>query len=242
MKPPSGGSTKDRRMLRCREAKERLERNLENLASYCKPPPDKTAKVDPTADDPLGEWSDKIRVLWPPGELLQEITHDVIALGMVDRKKPILPVWKAFEQVDKRMKKLRLRSRLNDLIRRACAILAGESELGKAARDLEAGKAESRSLVNDILLGKRNLGDLLDEDRLRQSRRAKAYPLVEWVMVIGHPMAKDFGDVAAFFVQDNAAIEKRKILQRRDKTRERQRRRRLKLKKPVENALRKPNE
>jgi hypothetical protein len=190
-----------------------------------------TATVDATADDPLGEWLEKIRILWPSRELLQEIDRDVIVLAIVQRKKPILPVWKAFEQVDKRMKKLRLKSRLNDLISRTCAILAGESELGKAARDWETGKAEAQSLVRDILLGNRNLAELLDEDRVRQSQRAKSWPLVEWAIVNGHPMARDLDNVPALFVQDNAAIEKRKILQRRDQTRERQRRRRLRLEK-----------
>jgi len=227
---PSGGNPKDSLMLARTEAKERLGRNLENLASYCHPPLDGMAKVDPTSDDPLGEWLDKIRVLWPSRELLEQIDSDVIVLATFDRKKPILPVWKAFEQVDKRMKKLRLKSRLNDLIRGACAILAGESELGKAARDLEAGEAKAKLLVADILLGTRSLGELLDEDRLRQSRRAKAVPLVEWVIAIGHPMAKDLGAVVAFFVQDTAAIEKQKILRRREKTRERVRLSRLKQK------------
>jgi len=226
MKPPSGGSPKDSRMLARTEAKERLGRNLENLESCCRPPLDRMAKVDPTADDPLGEWLDKIRVLWPSRELLQQIHLDVFELATLERTKPIQPGWKAFEQVDKRMKRLRLKSRLNDLIRRACAILDGESELGKAARDLEAGKVEGEFLLRNMLTGSRNLGELLDEDRLRQSRRAKAYPLVEWVIFIGHPMAKDLGPVPARFVQDDAAIEKRKILQRREKTRERVRRRR----------------
>jgi hypothetical protein len=210
-----------------RQARERLERNLKSLASYCQRPADRLAKIDEEAEDPIGEWLEKRRVLWPSRELLQEIDDDVIVLAMRGRVQPILPVWKAFEQVNKRIKQLRLKARVNDLIRRACARLAGESVLGRAARDLEAGKAEAQCLLRDILLGNRDLGELLDDDRQRVLQKVKSYPLAEWAIVNGHPMAKDFGRVAEFFVLDNEAIKKRKILQRRDKTRERVQRHRL---------------
>ena len=174
-------------------AKERLERNLKSLVSYCQRPADRLAKIDEEAKDPIGEWLEKRRVLWPSRELLQEIPDDVIVLAVAGRKKPILPVWKAYEQVDRRMRKLRLKSRLNDLIRRARDRVAGESELGRAARELEEGNALGQCLVRDILAGTRSLSELLDDDRQTILQKAKSYPLVEWLSVNGHPMAKDFG-------------------------------------------------
>ena len=120
-------------------AKERLERNLKSPASYCQRPADPLAKIHEEAEDPIGEWLERRRVLWPSRELLQEIDDDVIVLAVAGRKKPILPVWKAYEQVDRRMRKLRLKSRLNDLIRRARARVPGESELGLAPRSYLCG-------------------------------------------------------------------------------------------------------
>ena len=213
MKPPSGGSTKDRRMLWRQAAKERLMRNLEALASYCQPA-DRTADDDPVTEEL------KKRGRWPSRELLQEIEDDVFVL--LERKQ-IVPIWKEFEQVDKRMKKLRLKSRANDLIRRACARLAGESVLGKAAR--EPTTKETQSLLCDIDLGKRNFAELLEDDRRRVRQRYMAGPLVDWALIIGHPMAKDFGKIEAFLIWGlNETVEEVKLLQRREKTRERVRR------------------
>src|SRR5262245_6659224 len=210
-----------------KQARERLERNLESLAFYCKPPA-KVVKFDEKADDPIGDWAEKLRqVRWPSRELLREIDDDVIVLAMRGRVKPILPVWKAFEQVDKRIKKLRLKARVDDLIHRACARLGGESVLERAAWALKAGKADAQCLVRDIMLGNQDLGELLDDYRYRLLQKVKSYPLAEWAMVNGHPLAKDFGPVVEFFVVDDEAIRKQKIRQWRDKTRERVQRHRL---------------
>ena len=186
------------------------------------------AKIDEEAEDPIGEWLEKRRVLWPSRELLREIDDDVIVLAVAGRKKPILPLWKAYEQVDRRMRKLRLKSRLNDLIRRAGERVAGESELDRAARELEAGNARGQCLVRDILGGTRSLRELLDDDRQRTLQKAKSYPLVEWLIVNGHPMAKDFGPVVEHFVIDAAVVKERKLLERREKQRARTRRHRRK--------------
>ena len=75
-------------------AKERLERNLKSLESYCQPPVDGQAEIDEEAEDPIGEWLEKRRVLWPSHELLRQIDDDVIELAIAGRKKPILPVWR----------------------------------------------------------------------------------------------------------------------------------------------------
>ena len=166
---------------------------------------------------------------WPSHELLRQIDDDVIELAIAGRKKPILPVWKAYEDVDRRMRKLRLKSRLNDLIRRARERVAGESELGRAAWELEAGNARRQCLVRDILCGKRSLRRLLEDHQWRTVQKAKSYPLLEWLMVNGHSMAKDFGPVAEHFAVDDAVVKERKLLEQREKGRARIRRHRKKL-------------
>jgi hypothetical protein len=212
-------------MLWRREVKERLTRNIESLASYCQLP-DITA--DHVSDDPITEHLKKL-VRWPSRELLREIEDNVLDLALLERNKPILPIWRAFEQVDKRMKKLRLKSRVSDLIRRACAILAGESVLSKAAR--ERNTKETLLLLCDIELRKRNLAELLEDDRRRVRQKWMAGPLVEWAVNIGHPMAKDLDGVTAFlFGWSNEAVEEVKLLQQREKIRERVRRHRLRKK------------
>src|SRR6266542_5123351 len=211
-------------------AKERLERNLKSLEYYCQRPVDWLAEVDDGAENPIGEWLDKRRVLWPSHELLWEINDDVIVLA--GRKKRILPGWKAYEQVDRRIRKLRLKSSLNDLIRRALNMIAGESELAKAARELEAGSARAQCLVRDIFEGTRSLRQLLDEDRKRMEWKAKCYPLVEWLMVIGHPKGKEFGPVVDHYAVDDAAVKEWKLLEHREKQRARTRRYRAQ-KKPL---------
>jgi len=190
-------------------AKERLERNLKSLEAYCQPPVDGQAEIDEQAENPIGEWQKKQRVLWPSHELLRQIDDDVIELAIAGRKKPILPIWKAFEQADRRMRKFRLKLRLEALIRRAGERVTGESELAKAARELEAGNAGAQCLVRDILCETRSLRRLLEDDHWRIVQKAKSYPLLEWLIVLGHPMAKDFWFGAEYYVVDAAVIKKR---------------------------------
>jgi len=209
-------------------AKQRLLRNLKSLEAYCQPPVDGQAEIDAEAEDPIGEWLEKRRVLWPSNELLRQIDDDVIELAIAGRKKPILPISKAFEQVDRRMRKFRLKSRLNDLIRRARDRVTGESELAKAAWELEAGNAGAQCFVRDILCGTRSLRRLLEDDQWRTAQKAKSYPLWEWLIVNGHPMAKDFGPVAEHFVIDAGVVKERKLLEQREKGRARTRRHRKK--------------
>jgi hypothetical protein len=66
-------------------AKERLARNLSHLSSYCWP---RVIQLD----------------CWPSRELLAQIKDDVLVLTQRERKKTIVPVWKAFLLVDKREK------------------------------------------------------------------------------------------------------------------------------------------
>jgi hypothetical protein len=223
MKPASGNSPKETaRTLWRKQVKERLERNLEALEFYCQP----GVRLE---DDVTGDgWAAKefsavfrIRKLccWPASELLTEIKDDVLFLYFLERNKPIWPIWDAFEHVDRRMKKLQLTSRVNDLIRRALArrstMLSIESELSKAAKK---GKSKETSrLLCDIDLGKRKLFELLLEDRLVVKQQRMALPLVDWVIAIRHPLAKVVHNIVEFF----PTVEELKTMRRREKTRER---------------------
>jgi hypothetical protein len=127
------------------------------------------------------------------------------------------------------MRKFRLKSRLEALIRRAGERITGESELAKAARELEAGNAGAQCLVRDISCGTRSLLRLLEDHQRRTVQKAKSYPLLEWLIVVGHPMAKDFWSGAEYYVVDAAAIKERKLLEQREKGRARILRHRKKL-------------
>jgi len=51
---------------------------------------------------------------------------------------------------------------------------------------------------------------------------------VEWLIVNGHPMAKDFGPVVEHFAIDAAVVKERKLIEQREKQRARTRRHRRK--------------
>jgi hypothetical protein len=227
VKPPSGDSLKETtRTLWHRQAKERLERNLESLSCYCRP------GTEPEEDVARDGWADGLlrgisgsykRGCWPSRELLREIENDVLVLALRTRKNPISPVWKAFEQVDKRMPKLRLKLRVENLIRRARDILSGESVLGKTLREAWAGNAQAQCSLRDMVLDTQKLAELLQADRQMVIQRCRAQPLVCWVIEIGHPMAKDLNNIVELF----GTVEEMKAEQRREKARERVRRHRL---------------
>jgi hypothetical protein len=208
-------------------AKKRLEHNLLALASYCRPvdkvPIDVPDDVDLLPDDPL---SNRI-VVWPSRDLLLQVQDDVLVLALLERKPPIIPVWRAFEQVNKHAPTLRLVRRVNDLISRAIERLneTGESELSKAARDAKAGSAQSQCLLRDIAMGRRDLGEMLMADHRVMARSMLARSLVRWAINIGHPMAKAFDD---FLVEiSNEARLALELSRKREKGRERVRRYRL---------------
>src|SRR5262249_7614583 len=143
----------------------------------------------------------------------------------LERKRPIWPIWGAFEHVDRRMKKLQLVERVDDLIDRwlamRAAMLSIQSELSKAAR--EGTSKETRRLLCDIDLGKRNLAELLLEDRRVVKKWYEAKPLVDWVVEIRHPLAKDVNNIIEFF----PTMEELKDMHQRAKGRERSNRWRL---------------
>lgn len=216
-----GTLTKDgeTRALRRSQTRERLKRNLESLASYCQPgvtPPDDVAR-DGWAAAVLRIFDSKKFGCWPRRVLLREIEHDVLVLALLERRKPLFPVWKAFEQVDKRMKKLRLKSHVYDLICRARAVLPQESLLNKRLREAIAGDAQARCLLRDLGQEPQKLVELLRDDRQMVIQRCMAMPLVEWLIDIMHPMAKDFHNIVELL----STVEEVKALRQRDKTRER---------------------
>lgn len=209
------------------EAKERLQHNLLALASYCHSVDEVPIDVgddflfDP--DDPLINCI----VVWPSRDLLLQVQDDVLVLALLERKSPIIPVWRAFEQVNKRAPTLRLVRRVNDLISRAIERLdeTPQSELGKAAWDVKRGSAQSQCLLRDIAMGTRDLLEMLMADHRVMARGMMAGPLVRWAINIGHPMAKAFDD---FLVEIyNEARLELELSRNREKGRERVRRYRL---------------
>jgi hypothetical protein len=82
---------------------ELLECNLEKLSCCCGP-------VDGLEEGFVNSWVFGEISGWPSKELLLEIENAVLVLAQGERKNPIVPVWKAFLQVDRRRPKLRLKS------------------------------------------------------------------------------------------------------------------------------------
>ena len=208
---------------------ERLTHNLRNLSSYCRPG---FISVDDVARDGLTVWtldafagSYKL-CWWPSRELLSEIDKDVLVLAFRERVRPILPIWKAFEQVDRRLTKLRLKLRVGNLISRARALLPSESELNKVVRRAIAGNAQTQCSLRDMVLDAQKLDELLRTDRRLVIQRCMAQPLVYWIYHIGHPMAKDLD----YMVRRFSTAEEFKAWLRRENTRERVRRHRLRKK------------
>jgi len=218
-----------------RHTKERLESNLKSLSSYCKPGVF-------AEDDARKGWADamlsavfgpyKRLACWPSRELLREIENDVLFLAFRERRNPIFPVWKAFEQVDKRIPKLRLRLRLDNLIRHARDILPRESALGAAVTKARAGEPMAQCLLRDIAMNESKLAKLLMEDRHMVRLQCMAYPLVAWLIEIGHPTANDLNNIVEFL----PTAEDVRALHRLEKTRERVRRHRLRKKRSLENV------
>jgi hypothetical protein len=176
-----------------------LECNLEKL-SFCFPrrflPVDVPAFA---AFDFIGISGSYELDYWPSHELLREIEDDVTVLAMRGRVRKIFPVWKAFEQVDRRFTKLRLKLRVDNLISRARAMLPSESELDREAK---AGTAQAQCRLGDMVLEPDKLAELLQAERQMERQRCMAQPVARWTVTIGHPMRKDFVCIAGFDLQD----------------------------------------
>jgi hypothetical protein len=184
-------------------ARERLERNLENLSFYCSPGfklGGDAANRFTTSSILRGIVGSYGGGYWPSHELLREIEDDVTVFAMRGRVRPIYPSWKAFEQVDRRLTKLRLKLRVGNLISRARAMLPGESEVNKLLRlAIASDDIQARCSLGDMAMKAEKLDELLEADRQIEKQRFMAEPLAQWTVSLGHPMAKDFVCIARFF-------------------------------------------
>jgi hypothetical protein len=186
---------------------ERLERNLENLSYFCKPRfipvggwasgwanPFITSLLFSLSSGIYGSWEFGY---WPSHELLREIEDDVTVLAHRGHVREIAPVWKAFERLDRRLTKLLLKSRVDNLISRARAMLqTSESELNKVVREAKAGTAQARFSSGDMVMKPCKLDELLQADWQMASQRTMAQPVARWTVTIGHPMRKYFVSIA----------------------------------------------
>jgi hypothetical protein len=209
-----------------RPAKARLLCYLDRLWGYCQPLPNQKAHDATNSEEPL--WERHVR--WPGREFLRDVERNVLVLALYERARQILPTWKAFKIVDKRMPTLRLVQRVDNLAKRATERLkeAGESELSKMVREAEVGSTEAQCSLRDRLLQEKDFTELLLQDRRCVRQRVEAWPLVEWLIEIGHPMVRDFDD-GTRFIDDGfqQAMEELKVSRQRAKQRERVRRHRL---------------
>jgi hypothetical protein len=204
---------------------ERLECNLSHLTNYCRP------GFRPLDDDAWRDDFDHWRLrrsafdiakfgCWPERELLREFEADVLVLA--GRERAIFPVWKAFLLVDRRKKKLRLKSCVNNLIRRAQRLLSGESELNKVVRLAKAGDLKARCSLSDMIVKPEKLDELLQAYRQMVIQRDRAEPLVHWTIDIGHPFAGDWGYIEKL----HPTVDEFKTWQKNEKRRNRLRRHR----------------
>lgn len=185
---------------------ERLKRNLEGLASYCHSDDDRS---------------------WPSRKLLQEIQGDVnLLLKRVRPVRPVWPIWEAFQKVDKRFKKLRLKSRVNDLIRRARNILRSESDLSKAVKAALTGSAVAQCAWREMVLQPEKFVKLLLDDRRMVTTWCLAKPLMNWAITIRHPVVEELKRVRKFL----PTVEEVKASDRRAKAAERTRKSRFRKK------------
>jgi RNA polymerase sigma-70 factor, ECF subfamily len=131
----------------------RLRDDLQRLALYCQPP-DPAAKNATDLDERMKQFT-----WWPQENLLARIEDGVLAIALTQRKYPERRLWKNFELVNRRKKKLQLVDQINDLVSRA------RERFTKANfSDLEALSSErrentdARNLLRDIDRIKKDVG------------------------------------------------------------------------------------
>jgi hypothetical protein len=189
----------------------RLECNLKDLSLCC------TARLRGNRFNALmysrGLFGSHETGYWPSHELLREIQDDVCKLAASGRVRPIYSVWQAFEQLDRKMPKLRLKLRVDKLVSRARAMLPPtESELEKDVRLAKAGNTQAQCSLGDMAMTPEKLAKALRADQQIERELCMALPLAEWIVSIGHPFAKDFVDIAGFYPPDWKS-HRRRILQ-----------------------------
>jgi hypothetical protein len=113
----------------------------------------KVQKVDELLTDILVHFPYPMRRgetdFWPALKELSRLDIEVFDLAMTQRKKPLLPFWKAFELVNRRWPKLKLVKRVKELIEHAHDRLKeiGESELERIRRKAFAGAPKAKRLL-----------------------------------------------------------------------------------------------
>jgi len=168
-------------------ARECLERNLETLQFYC-------CNRGSFPRDGAGNSFLYQMILrgifrhgnsyWPESALLLEIEASVQVLALRERKKNAFPAWKAFQQVDKRMPKLRLKKRVDDLITRARALLSS-AQLSKLVTQADTGDIQARCRLREKIIKTEKFAELFQA-------ALQPLPLARWIVSIGHPTWKDF--------------------------------------------------
>jgi hypothetical protein len=212
------------RAARRKRERERLSRSLEELKYFCAEP-----------DEPRTIGERKYFAFWPSDSFIMSLQKSVMCLIASDRINRPWPIWKAFMLLDTRMPSLRLVLRVNNLVKRAAEKLAqagGESVLSKAAREARAGVSEAQNLLRNIALQKQSLTDLLQDHDAHTKLWSDAWPLVNWLIFIGHPdvenLVKPHRAAVSVAVDHRRMLQERKEKLRRELTRERVRRHRAK--------------
>lgn len=113
----------------------------------------KVQKVDELLTDILVQFPYPMRRgetdFWPALKELPRLDIAVLDLAMTQRKKPLLPFWKAFELVNRRWPKLKLVKRVKELIEHAHDRLKeiGESELERIRCKAFEGAPKAKRLL-----------------------------------------------------------------------------------------------
>jgi RNA polymerase sigma factor (sigma-70 family) len=124
---------------------ERLRDDLARLTLYCQPP-DPKARSATDLDEAMKEFT-----WWPNANLLERIEDGVLTIALTQRKFPERKIWKNFELVNKRKKKLHLLKQVNDLVERARErfIKANFSDLEALSWECREDK-DAQNLLRDI--------------------------------------------------------------------------------------------
>src|SRR5262249_27669916 len=125
-------------------AKERLIADLGRLALYCQPA-DPKAKSATDVDEAMKQFT-----WWPQRELLEQIEDGVLTIALTQRKYPARRIWKNFELVNKRNRKLHL---LFETVGEDCITADDESSIIAAVqRNYRVFKVKTKTLRSFTLI------------------------------------------------------------------------------------------
>jgi RNA polymerase sigma factor (sigma-70 family) len=135
---------------------------------------------------------------WPSFFQLLRIEDDALTLALSERKFPSRRIWKTFELVNRRHRKLHLLKEINALAKRAQARLADAAwpKMDEASCDLLRAFARLDSFETiDLSRYKRIWSQIPDDNELSVETyklREKTRPLAEWLIEIRHPERAQF--------------------------------------------------